>query len=201
SSFEEFQQKFPDCQGTYQQLAQKVYKCVNMFLETCSVLRKKDSGRPSKRTAENIEEVEQRIAETPNKSIRRLTQETNLSFGIVQLILKKDLHFFPNVFGIIQTIYSIQCLFFNAGHRDLHTKKNEILTPFLTQLHDDELVYGYFQQDGATAHTTRATIDFLTEIYDNRIISRNTPNNWSPRSCDLTPCDFFLWPHIKNSIY
>jgi hypothetical protein len=36
-----------------------------------------------KKTAENIEEVEQRIAETPNKSIRRLTQETNLSFGTV----------------------------------------------------------------------------------------------------------------------
>jgi hypothetical protein len=81
------QQKFPDFQGTYQQLAQKVYKCVNMFLEIGSVLQKKASGRPTKRTAENIEEVEQRIAETPNKSIRRLTQETNLSFGTVQLIL------------------------------------------------------------------------------------------------------------------
>jgi hypothetical protein len=34
-----------------------------------------------------LEKVEQRIAETPNKSIRRLTQETNLSFGTVQLIL------------------------------------------------------------------------------------------------------------------
>jgi hypothetical protein len=70
------------------------------------------------------------------------------------------------------------------------------LTPFLNQLHDDELVYGNFQQDGATAHTTRAIIDFLAEFYDKRIISRNTPNNWPPRSCD-----FFLWPHIKNSIY
>jgi hypothetical protein len=78
--------------------------------------------------------------------------------------------------------------------------RNEILTPFLNQLHDDELVYGNFQQDGATPHTTRATIDFLAEFY-NRIISRNTPNNWPPRSCDLTPCDFFLWPYIKNSIY
>jgi hypothetical protein len=38
-----------------------------MFLETGSVLRKKGSGRPTKGTAENIEEVEQRIAETPNK--------------------------------------------------------------------------------------------------------------------------------------
>jgi phosphate uptake regulator len=91
---EEFQQKFPDFQGTYQQLAQKVYKCVNMFLETSSDLHKKGSARPTKRAAENIEEVEQRIAETLNKSIRRLTQETNLSFGTVQLILKKDLHFF-----------------------------------------------------------------------------------------------------------
>jgi hypothetical protein len=47
--FEEFHQKFPDFQGTYQQLAQKVYKCVNIFLETGSVLRKKDSGRPTKK--------------------------------------------------------------------------------------------------------------------------------------------------------
>jgi transposase len=92
---EKFQQKFPEFQGTCQQLAQKVYKCVNMFLETGSVLCKKGSGRPTKRTAENIEGVEQRIAETPNKSIRRLTQEINLSFGTVQLIIKKDLHFFP----------------------------------------------------------------------------------------------------------
>jgi hypothetical protein len=22
-----------------------------------------------------------------------------------------------------------------------------------------------------------------------------------PRSCDLTPCDFFLWLYIKNSIF
>jgi hypothetical protein len=87
--FEEFQQEFPDILGTYQQLAQKVYKCVNMFLQTGSVLCKKGSGRLTKRTAENIEEVEQRIAETPNKSIWRLTQETNLSFDTVQLILKK----------------------------------------------------------------------------------------------------------------
>jgi hypothetical protein len=50
--FEEFQQKFPDFQHTYQQLAQKDYKCVNMFLETGSVLRKKGSRRPTKRTAE-----------------------------------------------------------------------------------------------------------------------------------------------------
>jgi hypothetical protein len=68
-----------------------------MFLETGSVLRKKGTRRLTKRTAENIEEVEQTIAETANKSMRRLTQETNLSFGTVQLVIKKDLHFFPIV--------------------------------------------------------------------------------------------------------
>ncbi|CAH1383345.1 unnamed protein product [Tenebrio molitor] len=35
------------------------------------------------------------------------------------------------------------------------------------------------------------------EFYDNRLISLNMPHEWSPRSCDLTPCDFFLWPYIK----
>jgi hypothetical protein len=101
--FEEFQQKFLDFQGTYQ-LVQKMYKCVNMFLETGSVLRKKGSGRPTKITAENIEEVEQRIVETPNKCIRRLTQETNLSFGTVQLMLKKDLHLFSYRVSVVHEI-------------------------------------------------------------------------------------------------
>jgi hypothetical protein len=76
--------------------------------------------------------------------------------------------------------------------------RNEILTPCLNQLHDDELVYGYFQQNGGTVHTTGATIESLTEFY-NRIISC-TPNNWPPRSRDLIPCDLYLWPHIKNLI-
>jgi hypothetical protein len=57
-----------------------------------------------KKTAENIEEVKQRIAQTPNKSIRRLTQETNLSFGTVQLTLKKDFHLFPYCVSVVHEI-------------------------------------------------------------------------------------------------
>jgi hypothetical protein len=71
----------------------------------------------------------------------------------------------------------------------------------MEQLHDDEMRTGYFQQDGATAHCTRETIDFLREFFDDRLISRNTEIFWPARSCDLTPCDFFLWPHLKNSIF
>jgi len=26
-------------------------------------------------------------------------------------------------------------------------------------------------------------------------------HNWPPRSCDLTPCDFFLYSHVKDKVY
>jgi hypothetical protein len=75
------------------------------------------------------------------------------------------------------------------------------LIPFTEELHDDELAEGYFQQDGARVHTTVANMNFLREFYDERLISINAAIRWPPRSCDLTPCDFFLWPHLKNSIF
>ncbi|XP_073831484.1 uncharacterized protein [Musca autumnalis] len=62
----------------------------------------------------------------------------------------------------------------------------------------DEL---WFQQDGATCHTAHVTIDLLKETFDERIISRNGPVNWPPRSCDLTPLDYFLWGYVKSLIY
>jgi hypothetical protein len=65
----------------------------------------------------------------------------------------------------------------SAGNVNGERYRAEILTPFLNELHDDELIYGYFQQDGATAHTTGATINFLSNFYADRLISRNTLNN------------------------
>jgi hypothetical protein len=56
-----FKKSFRTFKALNQQLAQKVYKCVNMFLETGGVLRKKGSRRATKRSAENVEEGEQRI--------------------------------------------------------------------------------------------------------------------------------------------
>jgi phosphate uptake regulator len=92
-----FNKSFRTFKALNQQLAQKVYKCVNMFLETGSVLRKKGSRRPTKRSAENIERVNKEL-------LQRLTQETNLSFGTVQLILKKDLHFFLYRVSVVHEI-------------------------------------------------------------------------------------------------
>ncbi|GFV42255.1 DNA-directed RNA polymerase subunit [Trichonephila clavipes] len=57
------------------------------------------------------------------------------------------------------------------------------------------------QQDGATYHTARATIDLLKDTFGDRLISRFGPVNWPPRSCDLTPLDYFLWGYVKSLVY
>ena len=50
----------------------------------------------------------------------------------------------------------------------------------------------WFQQDGATAHTARETLNLLQDIFGNRIISRGCEINWPLGSLDLTCADFFL---------
>ncbi|GFU96392.1 hypothetical protein TNCV_89681 [Trichonephila clavipes] len=59
----------------------------------------------------------------------------------------------------------------------------------------------HFQQDGATCHTDRATIDLLKDTFGDRLFSRFGPVNWPPRSCDLTPLDYFLWGYVKSLVY
>ncbi|GFU22736.1 transposable element Tc3 transposase [Trichonephila clavipes] len=59
----------------------------------------------------------------------------------------------------------------------------------------------WFQQDGAACHTARGTIDLLKDTFGDRLISRFRPVNWPPRSCDLTPLDYFLWGYVKSLVY
>ncbi|GFV24737.1 transposable element Tcb1 transposase [Trichonephila clavipes] len=49
--------------------------------------------------------------------------------------------------------------------------------------------------------TARATIDLLKDTIGDRLISRFGPVNWPPRSCDLTPLDYFLWGYVKSLVY
>ena len=65
----------------------------------------------------------------------------------------------------------------------------DYLWPELYELDNNDM---WFQQDGATSNTARVTIDLLKGKFGERVISRNGPVEWPPRSCDLTPLDFFL---------
>ncbi|KAJ3649791.1 hypothetical protein Zmor_021512 [Zophobas morio] len=79
--------------------------------------------------------------------------------------------------------------------------REQILDVFVNQLLPEELESGYFQQDGATAHTTRENLRYLEEFYDDRIISLRANPEWPPRSPDLTPLDFSVFGWMKDSIY
>ncbi|GFY00407.1 putative transposable element [Trichonephila clavipes] len=72
---------------------------------------------------------------------------------------------------------------------------------FIPELNNHDVQELWFQQDGATCHTARATIDLLKDTFGDRLISRFGPVNWSPRSCDLTPLDYFLWGYVKSLVY
>jgi hypothetical protein len=69
----------------------------------------------------------------------------------------------------------------------------------LLELPDDEDGELWFQQDGATAHTARASMALLRERFPGRVISRFGDINWPPRSQDLTAPDFFLWGIFKGT--
>ncbi|XP_055308848.1 uncharacterized protein LOC129572772 [Sitodiplosis mosellana] len=59
----------------------------------------------------------------------------------------------------------------------------------------------WFQQDGASCHVSRLSMALLRRQFGEQLISRNGPVKWPPRSCDITPLDFFLWGYLKSKVY
>ena len=55
----------------------------------------------------------------------------------------------------------------------------------------------YFQQDGATPHTTYIVQKWLYEEFSNRFVDKK---KWPPRSPDINPCDFYLWAYLKSIV-
>ncbi|GFX29583.1 putative LOC100569746 [Trichonephila clavipes] len=61
--------------------------------------------------------------------------------------------------------------------------------------------------NGAVVPTRRCNMSHsschnrLKDTFGDRLISRFGPVNWPPRSCDLTPLDYFLWGYVKSLVY
>ncbi|GFU81127.1 transposable element Tc3 transposase [Trichonephila clavipes] len=72
---------------------------------------------------------------------------------------------------------------------------------FIPELNHHDVQELWFQQDGSTCHTARATIDLLKDTFGDRLIPRFGPVNWPPRSSDLTTLDYFLWGYVKSLVY
>ncbi|XP_039280784.1 uncharacterized protein LOC120350607 [Nilaparvata lugens] len=75
------------------------------------------------------------------------------------------------------------------------TMLQTFLQPKLEELAEEQdLGEIWFQQDGATAHTARISMDLLREMFPGRLISLRGDVKWPARSPDLSVCDFFLYP-------
>ena len=74
----------------------------------------------------------------------------------------------------------------------------EYLLPEMRNMNVENI---FFQQDGATAHTTRESLEVLSEIFPHRLISRFGDAPWPPRSTDLSPLDLFLRGYLEEKIY
>ena len=272
---EEFQQKY----GTDSPCKSAIHKLLKKWRQTGSVRDVKRARQNRVRTPDNIEDVGNRMLQSPSKSIRRLSQQTGISRTTCQVILKKDLKLTPYKISVVHQLkpadapariaycnwfqnevesglldpglYFItdEAWFHLSGYvnsqnnrywssdnphefqeQPLHDQKIgvwcaissrrivgpiffeqtvnsnryivNILNPFLEQLTDEEKSFGYFQQDGATAHTARVTIERVHAVFGaERTVSRNSDTAWPARSPDLSPCDFFLWGSLKGQVY
>ncbi|XP_039292755.1 uncharacterized protein LOC120353366 [Nilaparvata lugens] len=82
------------------------------------------------------------------------------------------------------------------------TMLQTFLQPELEELvEEQDLGEIWFQQDGATAHTARISMDLLREMFPGRLISLRGDVKWPARSPDLSVCDFFLWGYLKEKVF
>ncbi|GFX88506.1 DUF4817 domain-containing protein [Trichonephila clavipes] len=133
-----------------------------------------------------------------NKQNCRNSSEAN-----PQVYVETPLHPKNSLFG---ALYGLVESFFknDEGHNvtvNSDRYRAMIINFFIPELNNHDVQELWFQQDGATCHTARATIDLLKDTFGDRLISRFGPVNWPPRSCDLSPLDYFLWSYVKSLVY
>ena len=76
------------------------------------------------------------------------------------------------------------------------------LQPRMEEIIENEgLGVVWFQQDGATAHTARISLNILRHMFPGRLVSLRGDLGWPARSPDLSICDFFLWGHLKERVF
>jgi hypothetical protein len=76
---------------------------------------------------------------------------------------------------------------------------DRIFNQSFPQLTEKERPYALpTQQDLATAHTARNSLNAIFDVFGDRVFSEGL---WPPRSPDLTPCDLYLWGRLEVKVY
>ena len=77
----------------------------------------------------------------------------------------------------------------------------QLIAEFGDQFNNGSFSRLWWAQDGAPGHTAVNISEWMTEFFQHKIIALHHPQEWPPRSPDLTPCDFFLWGYLKSKVY
>lgn len=86
------------------------------------------------------------------------------------------------------------------SERYLNFLMNEI-TEVIDDMSLEERGVLWFQQDGASIHSTINVRNYLGNLFRGKWIGRYSQYPWPARSPDITPLDFFLWGYLKNKVY
>jgi transposase len=65
-----------------------IQRLVKRFREIGSIGEKRRSGRPSILSNDNLEDIRARLLQSPRKSLRKLSQQTGMTYGSVQRAIK-----------------------------------------------------------------------------------------------------------------
>jgi transposase len=81
-----FRNSFPDSLEPNKSTVQRL---VERFRETWSTGEKRRSGRPSVLNNDSLEDIRARLHQSPIKSLRKLSQQTGMTYGSVQRATKR----------------------------------------------------------------------------------------------------------------
>ncbi|GFU58940.1 transposable element Tc3 transposase [Trichonephila clavipes] len=173
---------------------------------TCMVLKDKANDRHGDRfNSCQVIYSQFGLAIHPNdhQARRRFVEWAQNEIAVVpdfhkRILFRDEAHFWLNGYVNKQTAaFGVKLIHEFNGDR----YRGMVTNFFIPELKNYNVQELWFQQDGATCHTARATIDLLKDTFGDRLISRFGPVNWPPRSCDLTPLDYFLWGYVKSLVY
>jgi transposase len=66
-----------------------IQRLIKRFRETGSIGEKRRSGRPSVLSNDSLEDIMARLLQPPRKSLRKLSQQTGMTYGSVQRAIKR----------------------------------------------------------------------------------------------------------------
>ncbi|KAF5293735.1 hypothetical protein FQA39_LY03220 [Lamprigera yunnana] len=104
SCIEQFSEAFPEFNIEYDVFKNHRLPLIKRYENKHCICKGRSSGSPTVLTEEVVNDIQQRIDQSPKKSIPQLSAQTGLSIGTCYKALKKTLHVHPFKISFIQQL-------------------------------------------------------------------------------------------------